>query len=63
MYGPETPPLVREEAALEAHTLNYAVQKAEADGVVRFRPAAWDGVAPTCCVPSFSSEQGWKTTW
>lgn len=37
VYGPETPPLVNEEAPLEAHTLSYAVQKAEADGVVRMR--------------------------
>lgn len=37
VYGPETPPLVDEDAPLGAHTLNYAVQKAEADGVVRFR--------------------------
>lgn len=40
VYGPETPPLVDEDAPLAAHTLNYAVQKAEADGVVRFRAAA-----------------------
>jgi nucleoside-diphosphate-sugar epimerase len=37
VYGPETPPLVDEDAPLRAHTLTYAVQKAEADGVVRFR--------------------------
>lgn len=37
VYGPETDPLVDEEAPLGAHTLNYAVQKAEADKVVRFR--------------------------
>jgi nucleoside-diphosphate-sugar epimerase len=40
VYGPETPPLVDEDAPLGAHTLNYAVQKAEADGVVRFRAAS-----------------------
>jgi len=39
VYGPETPPLVDEDAPMGAHTLNYAVQKAEADGVVRFRAA------------------------
>lgn len=37
VYGPETPPLVDEGAPFRAHTLTYAVQKAEADGVVRFR--------------------------
>jgi nucleoside-diphosphate-sugar epimerase len=37
VYGPETKPMVNEEAPLDAHTLNYAVQKAEADAVVRFR--------------------------
>lgn len=37
VYGPETPPLVDEEAPLRAHTLPYAVQKSEADDVVRFR--------------------------
>jgi nucleoside-diphosphate-sugar epimerase len=37
VYGPETRPLVDEEGRMGAHTLNYAVQKAEAEGVVRFR--------------------------
>jgi nucleoside-diphosphate-sugar epimerase len=37
VYGPETKPLVDEEASLGASTLMYAMQKAEADGVVRFR--------------------------
>ncbi len=39
VYGPETPPFVDEDAPHNAHTLNYAVQKAEADAVVRFRAA------------------------
>jgi nucleoside-diphosphate-sugar epimerase len=39
VYGPETPPLVTEDAPIAAHTLSYAVQKAEADNVVRFRAA------------------------
>jgi len=39
VYGPETPPFVDEEAPHNAHTLSYAVQKAEADSVVRFRAA------------------------
>lgn len=39
VYGPETPPLVTEDAPMGAHTLNYAVQKAEADQVVRYRAA------------------------
>lgn len=30
-YGPDLPPLVREEAPLEAHTMPYAVHKREAD--------------------------------
>ncbi len=34
VYGPETAPMVDEEAPLAAHTLNFA---AEADSVVRFR--------------------------
>ena len=34
VYGPETAPMVDEEAPVAAHTLNFA---AEADGVVRFR--------------------------
>ncbi len=37
VYGPEAPPLVREDAPLNPHTLTNAVQKAEADGVVKFR--------------------------
>jgi nucleoside-diphosphate-sugar epimerase len=37
VYGPETTPMVTEEAPLEAHTLSYAVHKAEADRVVRLR--------------------------
>jgi nucleoside-diphosphate-sugar epimerase len=37
VYGPETGPMVREDAPLKAHTLTYAVQKAEADAVVKFR--------------------------
>lgn len=40
VYGPETEPLVDEEAPLGAHTMTYAMQKAEADGVVRFRAAS-----------------------
>jgi len=36
-YGPETPPMVEESAPLNAHTLNYAVQKKQADEVVRYR--------------------------
>lgn len=37
VYGPEIAPMVREETPLKAHTLTYAVQKAEADGVVKVR--------------------------
>lgn len=37
VYGPETPPLIDEDAPLRAHSLDHATQKAEADGVVRFR--------------------------
>jgi nucleoside-diphosphate-sugar epimerase len=40
VYGPETPPLVSEDAPLAAHTLPCAVHKAEADNVVRFRAAS-----------------------
>jgi nucleoside-diphosphate-sugar epimerase len=36
-YGPETPALIDEDAPLRAHSLHHATQKAEADGVVRFR--------------------------
>ncbi|HEY3929017.1 MAG TPA: NAD-dependent epimerase/dehydratase family protein [Candidatus Koribacter sp.] len=36
-YGPETPPMVKEDAPLNAHTLNYAVHKKQADEVVRYR--------------------------
>jgi nucleoside-diphosphate-sugar epimerase len=36
-YGPETPPLVNEDHALQAHTLPYAIQKKESDEVVRYR--------------------------
>lgn len=36
-YGPETPPQVKEEYPLGAHTLPYAIHKQEADDVVRFR--------------------------
>jgi len=37
IYGSETRPLVDEAAPLGAHTLSYAVQKAEADEAVRYR--------------------------
>jgi nucleoside-diphosphate-sugar epimerase len=37
VYGPDTPPLVDESAPLKAHTLTYAMHKAEADAVVRLR--------------------------
>ena len=37
VYGPEIGPLVGEETPLKAHTQHYAVQKAEADGMVKFR--------------------------
>jgi len=37
VYGAEAKPLVDEEAPLGGHTLTYAVQKSEADAVVRFR--------------------------
>jgi nucleoside-diphosphate-sugar epimerase len=40
VYGPETPPMVAEDAPLAAHSLTYAVHKAEADNVVRFRASA-----------------------
>ena len=36
-YGPETPGPVKEDAALRAHTLPYAIQKCESDEVVRYR--------------------------
>lgn len=36
-YGPETPPLVKEEYPLKAHTLPYAIHKREADEVARYR--------------------------
>ena len=36
-YGPETPGPVKEDAALRAHTLPYAIQKRESDEVVRYR--------------------------
>ncbi|HET9699070.1 MAG TPA: NAD-dependent epimerase/dehydratase family protein [Terriglobales bacterium] len=39
-YGPETYGAVKEEYPLGAHTLPYAVQKQEADDVVRFRAEA-----------------------
>jgi nucleoside-diphosphate-sugar epimerase len=37
VYGPETPPLIGEDAPLGADSLAQATQQAEADGVVRFR--------------------------
>ena len=37
VYGPETPPLVKEDHPLEAHTLPYAIHKKECDEVVRYR--------------------------
>jgi nucleoside-diphosphate-sugar epimerase len=37
VYGPETKPLVDEEAPLGTPALTYAMQKTEADSVVRFR--------------------------
>ncbi len=37
VYGPETPPLIDEDAPLRAPSLNHAAQQADADGVVRFR--------------------------
>jgi nucleoside-diphosphate-sugar epimerase len=40
VYGPETPPFVKEDAPLAAHSLTYAVHKAEADHAVRFRASA-----------------------
>lgn len=40
VYGPETAPLVDEDAPLAAHTLPYALDHAEADHVVRFRSAS-----------------------
>ena len=36
-YGPETPPMVKEDYPLGAHTLPYAIHKAESDFVVRYR--------------------------
>jgi nucleoside-diphosphate-sugar epimerase len=36
-YGPETPPLVKEDFPLRAHTLPYAIHKRESDEVVRYR--------------------------
>src|SRR6266404_5777628 len=42
-YGPETPPLVREDFPLGGHTLPYAIHKREADLMVQMR-AAW--IAP-----------------
>jgi len=36
-YGPETPPMVKEDHPLEAHTLPYAIHKKESDIVVRYR--------------------------
>ena len=36
-YGPETPGPVKEDYALGAHTLPYAIHKQESDDVVRFR--------------------------
>jgi UDP-glucose 4-epimerase len=36
-YGPETPPMVREDHPLRAHTLPYAVHKKRSDEVVRYR--------------------------
>ncbi len=37
VYGPDAPPFVDEDAPLKAHTLAYAVQKAESDRVLRLR--------------------------
>lgn len=37
VYGPETPPLVTEEAPLRAYGLPYAIHKKESDEVVRYR--------------------------
>jgi len=42
-YGPELPQPVTEEAPLNAHTLPYAIQKAECDKVVQQRAASLRG--------------------
>jgi nucleoside-diphosphate-sugar epimerase len=58
VYGPATAPLVDEEAPLEAHTLDYAVRKAEADGVVRFRTGSLGGCGTCLLRPHFFAGAG-----
>ena len=42
-YGPETPPMINEDYPLGAHTLAYAMHKAAADHVVRYRQDWMEG--------------------